>query len=189
MMLKNSYHGYAQMTNLLQSWLLVAGDDEDGVRRHMQNFVKQSIKDSFDVDKASLFFDKYKGGKRTWVTELIQYPEWRQLIYELSEEHPSSVLLNYIIQLIADAGHQQEIANISSIANNLGIFSTVFTDFVKAAMSNPEEYDANVAKVAAMASASQHTFLYCQLLLHSITEGPDVPVMLRLSQVRLSCTH
>jgi len=51
-------------------------------------------------------------------------------VYDLSEEHPNSLMLNYLIKLISDAGFQSEIAQISTIANHLDVFSGVLADYV-----------------------------------------------------------
>jgi hypothetical protein len=43
-------------------------------------------------------------GEQKWLHELIKHKEWRQLIYQLSETHKGSLMLNYIMKLISKAG-------------------------------------------------------------------------------------
>ena len=34
-----------------------------------------------------------------WLDVMIEHPEWRSLIYQLSEVHPSCLMLNFAIQV------------------------------------------------------------------------------------------
>jgi hypothetical protein len=45
---------------------------------------------------------------------MIKEHEWRRLIYELSEQHPNGVMLQFAIQSISDAGFHTEIAELIS---------------------------------------------------------------------------
>lgn len=177
--------GYAQMANLVQSWLEIAGDSHDDIREHMQRYVKQHIKDTFDTDKAAALFEQPNRSK--WLPELIRHAEWRALVYDLAADHPASLMLNYVIKLIADAGHRDEIADIGSIANALGVFSSVLTDFVVAVVVDPTVYARDLPKLRALACASLHTFTYCQMLLHASMHSTGAWVLLLPSCGTLMC--
>eukprot|EP00041_Stephanoeca_diplocostata_P029207 m.856609 g.856609 ORF g.856609 m.856609 type:complete len:641 (+) comp23514_c0_seq6:574-2496(+) len=182
--LSSNYQGYAQMANLVQSWLTIAGDADDDIRQHMQRYIKQHIKDSFDPDKAAALFEQPNSSK--WLGELIQHKEWRALVYDLAADHPASLMLNYVIKLIADAGHRDEIADIASIANALSVFSSVLTDFLVAVVADPSVYARHLPKVRTLACASLHTFTYCQMLLHASMDATGIhghgAVVRRLAQ-------
>eukprot|EP00040_Diaphanoeca_grandis_P031070 m.185102 g.185102 ORF g.185102 m.185102 type:complete len:577 (-) comp32219_c0_seq1:65-1795(-) len=186
-LLSSNYEGYAQMTNLAQRWLESSGETE--VTGIVQDHVKQLIKQNFDTEKAAKIFDD-DSGTPDWLDEMILHKEWRSLIYELSEQHPNSLMLNYLIKLISDAGFQNEIAKISTIANHLDVFSRILSEYIAACINVDEEaLKEQIGKITSLACASQHAYLYCQLLLHSMMNGPMLPALRRLSQeIHLSCS-
>ena len=56
----------------------------------------------------------------------------RQLIYSLSQKHRNSLLLNYAIQRILQAGHEEEVASIgSSLASYFSVFHRLLTNRLK----------------------------------------------------------
>ena len=69
------------------------------MRSFVQDEVKGVVKQSFDAEKATSIFDPAQtGAAEVWLSGLIAHGEWRKLIYELSEENKSSLVLNYIIK-------------------------------------------------------------------------------------------
>jgi hypothetical protein len=46
---------------------------------------------------------------------------------QLSEVHPSCLMLNFAIQRISDAGHQTEIASLATASTNFGVFNRVLS--------------------------------------------------------------
>jgi hypothetical protein len=58
--------------------------------------------------------------------------EGRQLIYDLSAKHHNCLLLNYAIQKILRAGHEDEVASIgSSLASYFGVFHRLLANRLK----------------------------------------------------------
>lgn len=58
--------------------------------------------------------------------------EGRQLIYELSAKHRNCLLLNYAIQKILQAGHEDEVASVgSSLASYFGVFHRLMANRLK----------------------------------------------------------
>ena len=56
----------------------------------------------------------------------------RQLIYSLSQKHRNSLVLNYAIQRILQAGHEEEVASIgSSLASYFSVFHRLLTNRLK----------------------------------------------------------
>ena len=71
----------------------------------VENHLQQQLVKHFDPAKADSVFES-KDGTPSWLQEMIKYKKWRQLFYQLIEKYPDCVLLNYVIKLISDAGHQ-----------------------------------------------------------------------------------
>ena len=71
--------------------------------------------------KCKIQMIKYKKCK----IQMIKYKKWRQLFYQLTEKYPDCTLLNYVIKLVSDAGHQGEITNLSTAAAQLEVFARV----------------------------------------------------------------
>lgn len=187
-MLSNNYEGYAQMANLLQGWLEIAENSLDAPERpvsvtgRVQNVMKDVVRKNFNPERAALIFED-ESGTPDWLAELIMHVEWRKLVYELSEKHPNSLMLNYLIKLIHDAGYQAEIAQISIIANHLDVFSGVLTSYVVNCLNQNEKgFKGNIEKVTSIACSSQHTYLYCQVLLHVMMDGPQKHLLQRLAE-------
>ena len=58
--------------------------------------------------------------------------EGRQLIYDLSTQHRNCLLLNYAIQRILKAGHEDEVASVgSSLASYFGVFHRLMANRLK----------------------------------------------------------
>ena len=56
----------------------------------------------------------------------------RQLIYSLSQKHRNSLVLNYAIQRILQAGHEDEVANLgSSLASYFSVVHRLLTNRLK----------------------------------------------------------
>lgn len=56
----------------------------------------------------------------------------RQLIYDLSQKHRNNLVLNYAIQRILQAGHEEEVASVgSSLASYFSVFHRLLTNRLK----------------------------------------------------------
>lgn len=88
--------------------------------------MKKEIIKSFDSNKADEIFKKYSKPP-SWLEFMITKQEWRDLIYQLSEKYPQSLMINYAIQRISESGHLSEIATVStSAATTFRVFHRVF---------------------------------------------------------------
>lgn len=108
-----------------------------------------------------------------WLTEMIQHPTWRSLIYRLAEEYPDCLMLNFTIkvrtcqlcflnlhsnliihfvktrfQLISDAGFQGEITSISTAAQQIEVFSRVLKTAIAGFLQNTEKWQRSTAECA-----------------------------------------
>lgn len=61
---------------------------------------------------------------------MIAHAPWRTLIYQLSEQYPECLMLNFAIKLISDAGYENEISNVTTATQQLDIFSRVLCSAV-----------------------------------------------------------
>jgi hypothetical protein len=125
--LSDNYIGYAQMVNLLVEWHTLLGDDEKTLEREVRGHLRSIILRDFDVrihprlgnilfcassiirltlsavsqpKVADSIFQK-AGSPPHWLGEMVKNPEWRDLIYELSEMHPNCMLMGYAMGLIS----------------------------------------------------------------------------------------
>ena len=57
---------------------------------------------------------------------MVTAPRWRALLCRLADAHPHCILLTYALKQIADAGFHADIAAVSSSANQLPVFLSVF---------------------------------------------------------------
>ena len=57
---------------------------------------------------------------------MVAAPRWRALLCRLADTHPRCLLLTYAQKQIADGGFQADIAAVSSSANQLPVFLSVF---------------------------------------------------------------
>lgn len=49
----------------------------------------------------------------------IRFRRWRTLLYELMDQYPNCLMLNFAVKLISDAGFQTEISTVSSAAQQV----------------------------------------------------------------------
>lgn len=75
--------------------------------------LQELIKERFDPTK---FLSVFKQGHPAWLNQLIQHQHSRKMIYELSAANKNSLLLNYAIQRILKQGHEDEVAQVGSLA-------------------------------------------------------------------------
>lgn len=65
----------------------------------VENHLKDMILKTFDPKKADTIFTE-EGETPAWLTEMIEHPTWRSLIYRLAEEYPDCLMLNFTIKVI-----------------------------------------------------------------------------------------
>lgn len=68
------------------------------VQAMVENHLKEMILKTFDPKKADTIFTE-EGETPAWLTQLIEHPTWRSLIYRLAEEYPDCLMLNFTIKV------------------------------------------------------------------------------------------
>lgn len=96
--LSQNYTAVAQMANLIAEWLITGGVNVTTVQAMVENHLKEMILKTFDPKKADTIFTE-EGETPAWLTQLIEHPTWRSLIYRLAEEYPDCLMLNFTIKV------------------------------------------------------------------------------------------
>ncbi|CAG9854117.1 unnamed protein product [Phyllotreta striolata] len=187
--LSQNYTAVAQMANLIAEWLIIGGVKVTDVQAMVENHLKEMILKTFDPKKADTIFTE-EGETPAWLTQLIEHPTWRSLIYRLAEEYPDCLMLNFTIKLISDAGFQGEITSISTAAQQLEVFSRVLKTSIMSFLTNPEEWQNTSKECAKMVCHGQHTYVYSQVIIHILArETKGGSSMKRLSQEITKCAQ
>ena len=97
-LLSDNYAATAQTANLLAEWLIVTGVPVSEVQLMVENHLKSLIVKHFDPIKADSIFN-LEEGVPAWLTEMIDHPIWRNMMYLLAEEHPHCLMLNFTIKV------------------------------------------------------------------------------------------
>ena len=93
----------------------------------------------------------------------------RQLIYTLSQKHRNSLVLNYAIQRILQAGHEEEVANVgSSLASYFSVFHRLLTNRLK------QVPQADAAALQSLTAELKVTHLTQSILGHMSTGSVDL---------------
>ncbi|CAN7997734.1 unnamed protein product [Ixodes hexagonus] len=171
-LLLENYQAVAQTANLLAEWLIMAGMKITEVQGLVEDHLKQMILKHFDPKKAdSIFTDE--GETPGWLTEMIEHPTWRSLVYKLAEEYPDCLMLNFTIKLISDAGFQGEITSISTASQQLEVFSRILRTATDNFLDGGEEHmERHLSELTRMVCHGEHTYLYSQSVLHSLAQEP-----------------
>ncbi|KAK9702311.1 TH1 protein [Popillia japonica] len=187
--LSQNYTAVAQMANLIAEWLIIGGVKVTDVQAMVENHLKEMILKTFDPKKADTIFTE-EGETPAWLTELIEHPTWRSLIYRLAEEYPDCLMLNFTIKLISDAGFQGEITSISTAAQQLEVFSRVLKTSIVSFLTNPEDWQNTTRECAKMVCHGQHTYVYSQVIIQVLArEHKGGSSMKRLSQEITKCAQ
>lgn len=182
MMLSQNYDAVAQVANLMAEWLILAGVTVTDVQSMVENHLKDIVLKSFDPKKADSIFTQ-EGETPSWLTDLINHPTWRSLIYRLAEEYPDCLMLNFTIKLISDAGFQSEITSISTAAQQIEVFSRVLKTSITKFLNSTDDTQDAIQECARMVCHGQHTYVYSQVLMEVLSREPKGGFnMKRLSQ-------
>lgn len=105
------------------------------------------------------------------------------MIYDLSEKNRDCLLLNFGIQQISTAGHDDEIASLTSAATYFNVFNRVITNTLKKIIER-DEFSARpyLNDFKKTCNHSEHTFLYAQSLLYLLQNEENGSIMKRISQ-------
>lgn len=169
-LLSENYTGVAQIANLIAEWLIIAGANVQDVQATVENHLKQMIVKYFDPKQADTIFTE-EGETPSWLTEIIEHPNWRSLIYKLAEDFPDCLMLNFTIKLISDAGFQGEITSVSTAAQQIEVFSRILKTSIGNILSSSEEdLEKNMNEFTKMVCHGEHTYLYTQALLQVLSQ-------------------
>ena len=114
---------------------------------------------------------------------MIKHGHWRHLIYKLSESHRDCLLLNYGIQQISEAGHDDEIASLPSASTYFSVFNRVLKNTIEKALKQKEwDLEGTLADFAKMSCHSEHTFVYTQSILRAVADSDPSGRLFRISQ-------
>lgn len=172
-LLSENYAGIAQMANLVAEWILLLGTDISEVQETIEQHLKNIIKKNFDSKKAdSIFSDA--GEPPSWLQEMIEHPTWRALFYQLAEDFPECLMLNFTIKSISDAGFQGEITSVTTASQQIEVFSRVFKTTVTALLEGGDDFmtGPQLANFTKMVCHSEHTYLYSMVVLHLLAQEP-----------------
>lgn len=120
------------------------------------------------------------------------------------------MMLSYIIKQISHAGFQDEIASVSTVANQLDVYSSVLAHTICSCLGTDAGAETGgiapagggggggrggaagaggrnsdikpVERFSSLACVSQSAYVYCQALLHACMDGPAGAALKRLSQ-------
>ena len=101
---------------------------------------------------------------------MIQYPTWRELFYQLSEQYPDCLMLKFTIKLISDAGYQSEITSASTASHQPEVFSGLFGNALsKLTSANAVDIKECLKEFTHLVCHSQQTYFYSQAVLQSLS--------------------
>lgn len=83
--------------NYIKKFIFLGVKVQD-VQAMVENHLKDMILKTFDPKKADTIFTEV-GETPAWLTQLIDHPTWRSLIYRLAEEYPDCLMLNFTIKV------------------------------------------------------------------------------------------
>jgi len=188
-LLSANYKAVAQMANLVAEWLILGGVKVTEVQAMVENHLKDMILKTFDPKKADTIFTE-EGETPAWLTEMIEHPTWRSLIYRLAEEYPDCLMLNFTIKLISDAGFQGEITSISTAAQQIEVFSRVLKTAIAGFLQSTDDWTSSIEECAKMVCHGQHTYVYSLVLLQVLSkENKGGSNMKRLAQEITKCAQ
>eukprot|EP00048_Salpingoeca_helianthica_P020201 m.5410 g.5410 ORF g.5410 m.5410 type:complete len:562 (-) comp4523_c0_seq1:47-1732(-) len=167
-LLSANYQGYAEMANTLSDWLVDTGLSKEEVSQLIYTHLQGLIHQYFSAERADTVLDH---GSAPWVTEMIKYPTWRKLVYELIQTYPSSVLLNLAIKRICDAGFLDELALVPASAAQLEVFTAIVSHTINKLLTlSEDEFEKCLQDFCHIVCQAQHTYLLTQSLLNSVLQ-------------------
>lgn len=117
---------------------------------------------------------------------MVNQKEWRELIYELSEEHKKCLMLSFAVQRIAEAGHHAEIGSLSTASQHFKVFSGIVEGAVIQLLQiDARDLSQHLPQFLKLATNSAHTLLYTRCLLTKIMKDPKDDLSKRDRAIRL----
>jgi len=184
-MLSESYVGYGAMMNVVLGWISTFGSvDGTGEDRDcLWKFLSQFVREHFNPAAFSDVFSS-GGGFPEWLQGLIEFPEGRQLIYELTDQHRSCLFLNFAVHHILQQGFDKEVAAVGgSISGNFNVFNRLFMKKFEELYSSREDERAPILKqLFQMCCSDEIKYAYSKLILAKAFDTPYGNYFRRLSE-------
>uniref|UniRef100_A0A0N5AIK8 Negative elongation factor D n=1 Tax=Syphacia muris TaxID=451379 RepID=A0A0N5AIK8_9BILA len=174
-----NYSCMGQMGNILSEWVEDLEPNSSIVQECLETTLSSIVSKHFQPELADKIFEAESGPGIEWLPDLISHGPWRRLVYQLAEQYPHCLMLNFAVKLISDAGFQHEISNVNTAAQQLEIFSRVLLSAIDEVLtenrSGPmtEKYEKAFGELVRVVCHSEHTYLYTQTLLHVMSEEED----------------
>ncbi|QDZ19698.1 TH1-like protein [Chloropicon primus] len=188
-MLSESYVGYGAMINVILEWIntfdLLKGSNE--MKREEKDclwkFLSQFVRENFDPAAFSDVFSS-GGGFPEWLQGLIEFPEGRELIYELTDQHRNCLFLNFAVHHILLQGFDKEVAAVGgSISGNFNVFNRLFIKKVEELYASPDdEKDFIRNQLFQMCCSDETKYAYSKLILSKAFDMPYGGYFKRLAE-------
>jgi negative elongation factor C/D len=187
-MLSESYVGYGAMINVVLDWISTYGQAEateykEEEQDSLWKFLKQTVHENFNAaDFADVFSSS--GGIPEWLDLMIQFPEGRQLIYELTDGHRSCLFLNFAVHHILQQGFDKEVAAVGgSISGNFNVFNRLFLKKLEELyQSKDENTDQVLHQLFQMCCSDEIKYTYSKLILSKLFDAPYGSYFQRFSE-------
>lgn len=153
-------------------------DVQTSVEQHCQKLILKR----FDPKEADSIFHEQTEGQVDWLPELISHASWRSMIYQLSEQYPDCLMLNFAIKLISDAGYQQEIVSVKTASQQLDVFSGVLCTSVENVLNEGMNFQRAFDELSEICCQSEHTYVFSQSVLHKVANDSKSSSLKRIAQ-------
>ena len=177
-MLSESYVGYGPMINVVLNWnskfgLAEATDYKEEEQDCFWKFLSQIVRDNFNPTAFSDVFSS-GGGIPEWFDELTVFPEGRQLIYDLTDQHRNCLFLNFAVHHILQQGFDKEVAAVGgSISGNFNVFNRLLIKKIEELYTAEDENtDAVLNQLFQMCCADEIKYSYSRLVLSQSFDTP-----------------
>lgn len=177
-----SYIGIPELTRFLFETCSSLGVAADQMSSNIYFSLKQLMVESFDPRLMDSKFVNLESSPE-WLDELMKHRIWRSVIYELSEKHPKSFFLNFVIQKLSESGYQNEMKNISTASTYYNVFTSIFMD-IMTAIQGADDDSIHIATkdLIKVCSQNENTYLLAEIILRSLLQDPKNHSLKRVIQ-------
>lgn len=164
--LTEGYKGYADMCNLVASWLASLDDDTTSVTATVTRHVQSLLEKQFDPAKADQLM---QGSPPQWLENLIQDEAWQGVIKKLSKNHPNCFMLRYaaskIVRLAGNA--TGDVADCVDFET----FSDAFVQKISSLLRETDKWSVQYLEgLFMLCSASEARLLFCSCVLFNLAQ-------------------
>ena len=177
-LLIDNYNASAHLVNFMAESMIYLGCEVVSLQNLVEETMKNAIVKQFDQTKCDAIFMSEQATP-AWVAELIAFSVWRNLIYELAEQFPDCLFLNFAIKLICDAGLQDEIRkSVKVVSQQHDVFAKVLFAAIGTILTDSSEnYEKNLEELTQLACHAEFNYLYTQVLLSKLSSQVQVEKM------------